>query len=83
LSRLEMPTEDSPNTKLLDLEPVPIASMQNEKYKQLYKHETMNPVQSQVFYTAYFTDTNMLVGSPTGSGKTYIAEMAMLRLFEK
>lgn len=27
LSQLEMPEEDSPNTKLLDLDPVPVASM--------------------------------------------------------
>ena len=31
LSLLEMPDEDSPNTKLMDLDPVPIASMYNDK----------------------------------------------------
>lgn len=52
MSQLEMPSEDSPNTKLLDLELVPISSLQNEKYIELYKHEFLNPVQSQVFYVS-------------------------------
>jgi activating signal cointegrator complex subunit 3 len=34
-----------------------------------------------VFYTLYHTDSNVLIGAPTGSGKTIMSELAMLRVF--
>jgi len=34
-----------------------------------------------VFHTLYHSDTNALVGAPTGSGKTITAELALFRLF--
>eukprot|EP00877_Chromochloris_zofingiensis_P003071 jgi/Chrzof1/12765/Cz07g06210.t1 len=39
-----------------------------------------NPVQSEAFDVAYGSDTNMVVSAPTGSGKTGVMELAMLRL---
>lgn len=41
-----------------------------------------NPNQSQVFHSLYHTEENVLIGSPTGSGKTIMAEFAMLRAFK-
>ena len=35
----------------------------------------------QAFHTLYHTDENVLLGAPTGSGKTISAELAMLRVF--
>jgi len=35
----------------------------------------------QAFHTLYHTDNNVLLGAPTGSGKTISAELAMMRLF--
>lgn len=37
---------------------------------------------SQIFHAAFHSNTNLLVGAPTGSGKTVIAELAMLRLWK-
>ena len=35
----------------------------------------------QAFHTLYHTDESVLLGAPTGSGKTISAELAMLRVF--
>ena len=35
----------------------------------------------QIFHTMYHTDENVLLGAPTGSGKTISAELAVLRCF--
>ena len=40
-----------------------------------------NPIQTQVFNAVYNSDENIFIGSPPGSGKTLIAEFAMLRMF--
>lgn len=39
-------------------------------------------MQTQVFYTLFHTDSNSLIGAPTGSGKTIMSEFAMLRVFK-
>jgi hypothetical protein len=35
----------------------------------------------QAFHTLYYTDEPVLLGAPTGSGKTVSSELTMLRLF--
>ena len=39
-----------------------------------------NPVQSECYLTAYESSANMVVSAPTGSGKTGVMELALLRL---
>mmetsp|Transcript_48752 Transcript_48752/g.66336 ORF Transcript_48752/g.66336 Transcript_48752/m.66336 type:complete len:96 (+) Transcript_48752:1720-2007(+) len=60
-----------------------VKALNNEKFEALYtKFKYFNPVQTQVFYTLYQTDQNVLIGAPTGSGKTIMSELAMLRVFK-
>ena len=79
---LVLPSRHPPHTELLSLNPLPIAALQNQAYESLYraKFRHFNPVQTQVFHTLYHTDGNVLLGAPTGSGKTIAAEIAIMRV---
>lgn len=81
LQDTRLPEVASTNTDLLDLTPLPTSALQDEKYEQLFSHiETFNPVQTQLFHVLYHTDVPVLLGAPTGSGKTVIGELAILRM---
>ncbi|XP_031554350.1 activating signal cointegrator 1 complex subunit 3-like [Actinia tenebrosa] len=80
---LILPEKHPPHTELLDLQPLPVSALNNVSYQMLYKFTHFNPVQTQVFHTVYNTDHNVLLGAPTGSGKTAVAELAIFRVFEK
>lgn len=68
-------------SELLDLQPLPVTALGNREFESLYKFTHFNPIQTQIFHTLYHSDTNVLLGAPTGSGKTIAAEMAMFRVF--
>ncbi|GBG84220.1 hypothetical protein CBR_g38192 [Chara braunii] len=78
---LILPERHPPHTELLDLRPLPISALKNPVYESLYKFTHFNPIQTQAFHVLYHTDHNLLLGAPTGSGKTISAELAMLRVF--
>jgi activating signal cointegrator complex subunit 3 len=79
---LILPNQYATHTNLLDVHPIAVAALHNPLYERLYssKFTHFNPLQSQLFHTLYHSDVNMLVGAPTGSGKTITAELALLRL---
>ncbi|XP_061571388.1 activating signal cointegrator 1 complex subunit 3 isoform X2 [Cololabis saira] len=80
---LILPERHPPHTELLDLQPLPVTALGSPEYESLYKFSHFNPIQTQIFHTLYHSDTNVLLGAPTGSGKTIAAEMAMFRVFNK
>jgi replicative superfamily II helicase len=47
-----------------------VAPLLLQAYERIYKFEYFNPIQTQLFHTLYHTDYNVLLGAPTGSGKT-------------
>ena len=73
------PDTESIYTELLDLQPLPIGALKNPLLEQVYsqRFQFFNPMQTQIFHTLYYTSANILLGSPTGSGKTVAAELAM------
>ncbi|KAG0487188.1 hypothetical protein HPP92_009283 [Vanilla planifolia] len=78
---LTLPETQLSHTELLDLKPLPVSSLGNQAYEKLYKFSHFNPIQTQVFHVLYHTASNVLLGAPTGSGKTISAELAMLHIF--
>jgi activating signal cointegrator complex subunit 3 len=81
LRETNMPEQALAYTDLLDLTPLPTTVLRDERYEQLFSNiETFNPVQTQLFHVLYHTDVPILLGAPTGSGKTVVAELAILRM---
>lgn len=85
---LILPEKNLPSTELLDLQPLPISALRNADFETLYNNKRVNfpqfnPIQTQVFNAVYNSDDNVFIGAPTGSGKTTIAEFAVLRLFSQ
>jgi activating signal cointegrator complex subunit 3 len=77
---LTLPKKQSPPTDLLNLNPLPVTSLNNIKYQNLYSFTHFNPIQTQVFHALYHGVENILLCSPTGSGKTICCELAVLAL---
>eukprot|EP00795_Rhopilema_esculentum_P017649 gene17649-9293_t len=80
---LILPEKHPPHTELLPLHPLPVTVLKDPQLEMLYKFSHFNPVQTQIFHTMYYTDHNVLLGAPTGSGKTVAAELAMFRTFRE
>ena len=83
LKDLILPERHPPHTELLDLTPLPRSALQNPAYEKLYegRFTHFNPIQTQAFHVLHYSDHNVLMGAPTGSGKTVCSELAILRAF--
>ncbi|KAK0730677.1 Sec63 Brl domain-containing protein [Lasiosphaeris hirsuta] len=82
--KLILPERFPPHTELLDLQPLPVAALKAKDFSALYPDwQQFNKLQTQTFNSLFNTDNNVLVGSPTGSGKTVCAEFALLRHWSK
>lgn len=83
VAHLHLPDDAVPHTPLLPLAPISKHAIP-ERYHPAYPgFSQFNAVQSQCFHIMMHTDHNVLLGAPTGSGKTICAELAMLRVFER
>lgn len=52
-------------------------------YLFLYACRYFNSLQSECFATCYLSDLNMVISAPTGSGKTVLFELCIMRLLSK
>lgn len=79
------PDTESVYTDLLNLQPLPIKALKNPLLEEIYgqRFKFFNPMQTQLFHCMYYTPANVLLGSPTGSGKTIAAELAMWWAFRE
>ncbi|CAG2058052.1 unnamed protein product, partial [Timema podura] len=80
---LILPESHPPHTDLLELQPLPVSALGDPKLEALFPFSHFNPIQTQIFFCLYHTDNNVLLGAPTGSGKTIAAEIAMFRVFRE
>lgn len=80
---LILPETHPPHTNLLELQPLPVTALKDPDLESLYNFTHFNPIQTQIFHCLYHTDNNVLLGAPTGSGKTIAAEIAMFRVFKQ
>jgi len=78
-----LPATTPPHTELLDLAPLPRSALGNAAYEAMYeaRFSHFNPIQTQAFHTLYHSDESVLLGAPTGSGKTISSELAILRVW--
>lgn len=79
------PDTESVYTDLLNLQPLPIKALKNPLLEEIYgqRFQFFNPMQTQLFHCMYHTPANVLLGSPTGSGKTIACELAMWWAFRE
>jgi len=80
---LVLPQTYPPDTELLRVQPLPVTALFNKEAESMYPFSHFNPIQTQMFHIGYHTDHNILLGAPTGSGKTISAEICIHRLFRK
>ncbi|KAI8609747.1 hypothetical protein BC830DRAFT_1233124 [Chytriomyces sp. MP71] len=63
--------------------PVAVSALKDDRARSMFRFTHFNAMQSRSFDTAYGQDRNLVISAPTGSGKTVILELAILRLLTK
>lgn len=83
LEKLTLPDDSLILTQPLDLEPLPITSLNDSQYESIYDHRfkgaSFNQIQTQTFKYFYQSDEDIILLAAAGSGKTTCAELAVIR----
>ncbi|OMO69422.1 hypothetical protein COLO4_29060 [Corchorus olitorius] len=54
-----------------------------EPFRSIFSFRYFNSLQSECFPVCFLSDVNMVISAPTGSGKTVLFELCILRLLSK
>lgn len=65
--------------KVQGIELVEVAQLP-DRFRHIFPFPVFNAVQSRCFKTVFGSDDNLVLSSPTGSGKTVVMELAICRL---
>ncbi|CAL4886678.1 unnamed protein product [Urochloa decumbens] len=52
-------------------------------FRPVFRFRYFNSLQSECFHVCFFSDVNMVISAPTGSGKTVLFELCILRLLSR
>ncbi|CAL5020883.1 unnamed protein product [Urochloa decumbens] len=52
-------------------------------FRSVFRFRYFNSLQSECFHVCFFSDVNMVISAPTGSGKTVLFELCILRLLSR
>ncbi|CRG94586.1 DEAD/DEAH box helicase, putative [Plasmodium gallinaceum] len=66
-------------SEILSVVPLSTQVLKIPNYIKFFSFKYFNPIQTQMFHATFHTDENILLGAPTGSGKTVIGELCILR----
>ncbi|CEP21995.1 unnamed protein product [Cyberlindnera jadinii] len=78
LNTIKLPRKFPAPTALLDLSPVPVSALNIPEFIGCFEFPYFNKFQSQAFNTIYSSNDPVFFGAVKGSGKTVIAELALL-----
>jgi pre-mRNA-splicing helicase BRR2 len=81
---LSLPNKFHPYTELLDLSLYPVSSFHSKEIEEFFSPiDTLNSLQTQTYFALYENHENVMIASPSGSGKTVCVELAIMRHFIK
>lgn len=83
LKKLIVPQKFPAPTPIYDLQPLPVSTLNEPEYADLFPWTTFNKIQTQAFHSLYNTDDNVFIGASVGNGKTACAEIALLRQWKE
>ncbi|EJS43942.1 brr2p [Saccharomyces arboricola H-6] len=77
-NNFKLPNKFPTSTPLLENIAVSTLELGSDDFSKIFEFETFNKIQSQVFETVYNSNDSVFVGAAKGSGKTTLAELALL-----
>ncbi|KAL0232237.1 hypothetical protein PCE1_002579 [Barthelona sp. PCE] len=80
VNELVFPHASNAHTELLPCTALKTSVVGNDRFSSIWSFNYFNPIQTQVFHSVFHHDDSLLLGAPTGSGKTVIAELALMRM---
>lgn len=78
LQKMRLPKKFPAPTPLLDMALTSTSALQNDAFSGVFKFHLFNKFQSQVFQPLYNSNENIMISATKGSGKTVLAELALL-----
>lgn len=78
LQQVRLPRKFPAPTPLLDTKLVPTSELNEEEFSEVFGFAAFNKFQSQTFHSVYNSNANVFIGAAKGTGKTVLAELALL-----